>query len=64
MAAKIYKDCIRYYPFVLGAQPVKVGGTHLFVVPNPSGANAHFTRQEQTLWYDQLAAFLGRQSGR
>jgi len=22
VAAKIYKDCIRYYPFVLGAQPV------------------------------------------
>ena len=22
MAAKIYKECIRYYPFVLGAQPV------------------------------------------
>jgi penicillin-binding protein 1A len=24
MAAKIYKDCIRYYPFVLGAQPVRM----------------------------------------
>ena len=24
MAAKIYKECIRYYPFVLGAQPVRM----------------------------------------
>jgi membrane carboxypeptidase/penicillin-binding protein len=24
VAAKIYKDCIRYYPFVLGAQPVRM----------------------------------------
>ena len=24
VAAKIYTDCIRYYPFVLGAQPVRM----------------------------------------
>jgi membrane carboxypeptidase/penicillin-binding protein len=24
LAAKIYKECIRYYPFVLGAQPVRM----------------------------------------
>ncbi len=24
VAAKIYKDCVRYYPFVLGAQPVRM----------------------------------------
>ena len=24
LAAKIYEDCIRYYPFVLGAQPVRM----------------------------------------
>jgi penicillin-binding protein 1A len=24
VAARIYKDCIRYYPFVLGAQPVRM----------------------------------------
>jgi TDG/mug DNA glycosylase family protein len=51
-------------PIVLGAQPVKVGQTYIFVVPNPSGANAHFTREEQTGWYDQLATFMRRQTGR
>ena len=24
VAAKIYTDCVRYYPFVLGAQPVRM----------------------------------------
>jgi double-stranded uracil-DNA glycosylase len=42
----------------LGAQPLTLGATRLFVLPNPSGANAHFTRQEQTAWYDRLAAYL------
>jgi TDG/mug DNA glycosylase family protein len=42
----------------LGPQDIGVGPTRLFLVPNPSGANAHFTRGEQTAWYDRLAAFL------
>jgi double-stranded uracil-DNA glycosylase len=41
--------------FALGLQATRVGATRLFVVPNPSGANAHFTREEQTGWYDALA---------
>ena len=42
----------------LGAQQQVVGGTRLFVVPNPSGANAHFTVADQTAWYDRLAEFV------
>jgi double-stranded uracil-DNA glycosylase len=45
-------------PITLGEQPARIGSTHLYVVPNPSGANAHFTRDEQTAWYDQLARYL------
>ena len=44
---------------VLGPQPERVGSTRLFVVPNPSPANAHFTLADQTVWYDRLADFLG-----
>ncbi len=40
----------------LGLQDVRVGSTQLFLVPNPSGVNAHFTREEQVTWYDALAA--------
>ena len=42
----------------LGPQKLRLGRTHLFVVPNPSPANAHFTPADQTAWYDRLAAFL------
>jgi len=44
---------------VLGRQPEVVGSTRLFVVPNPSPANAHFTLIDQTSWYDRLADFVG-----
>ena len=48
----------------LGPQPEVVGTTRLFVVPNPSPANAHFTLADQTAWYDRLADFLaGSESG-
>jgi TDG/mug DNA glycosylase family protein len=43
---------------MLGAQTQLVGSTRLFVVPNPSGANAHFTVADQAKWYDRLADFI------
>jgi TDG/mug DNA glycosylase family protein len=42
-------------PVVLGPQELVSGGTRLFVIPNPSGANAHCSRDEQVAWYDRLA---------
>ena len=42
----------------LGPQPARVGRTRLFVVPNPSPANAHFTVVDQRRWYDRLARYL------
>jgi len=44
----------------LGPQPLRIGKTLCFVVPNPSGANAHFTPADQTQWYDRLADELSR----
>jgi TDG/mug DNA glycosylase family protein len=44
----------------LGPQPEVIGATRLFVVPNPSPANAHFTLADQAAWYDRLAEFLLR----
>ena len=43
---------------MLGPQAEVVGDTRLYVVPNPSPANAHFTLTDQTAWYDRLADFL------
>jgi double-stranded uracil-DNA glycosylase len=42
----------------LGLQPYMIGETRIFVVPNPSPANAHFTPADQTYWYDALADAL------
>jgi double-stranded uracil-DNA glycosylase len=42
----------------LGLQRARIGATRIFVVPNPSGANAHYSRAQQTAWYDALAAYL------
>lgn len=42
----------------LGPQPEMIGNTRLFVVPNPSPANAHFTLADQISWYDRLAEFV------
>lgn len=43
----------------LGLQDVCLGPTRLYLIPNPSGANAHFTPSDQTRWYDRLAASIG-----
>jgi TDG/mug DNA glycosylase family protein len=42
----------------LGVQPRTIGRTALFVVPNPSPANAHFTPADQADWYDRVSKFL------
>jgi double-stranded uracil-DNA glycosylase len=40
----------------LGERSVRIGQTRLFVIPNPSPANAHASPAVQTAWYDRLAA--------
>jgi double-stranded uracil-DNA glycosylase len=42
----------------LGLQDRCMGTIRIYLVPNPSGANAHVTPAEQTAWYDQLFACL------
>jgi TDG/mug DNA glycosylase family protein len=42
----------------LGRQALRIGATEIFVIPNPSPANARFTPKDQTDWYDALAAHL------
>jgi TDG/mug DNA glycosylase family protein len=43
----------------LGEQPWRLGPSRLFVIPNPSPANAHATPAMQTAWYDRLAGEVG-----
>lgn len=47
-------------PIALGLQPVTLAATRIFLAPNPSGANAHYSRDDQVRLYDELAADLAR----
>jgi double-stranded uracil-DNA glycosylase len=47
-------------PLSLGLQDEAIGTTRIFVVPNPSPANAHATPALQTEWYDRLAELSER----
>lgn len=49
-------------PAVLGEQALRIGGTRMFVIPNPSPANAHASLEVQTAWYDRLAAGLDQRT--
>jgi TDG/mug DNA glycosylase family protein len=44
---------------VLGRQPETIGETRLWVVPNPSGLNAHETVDSLADWYRQAAEDAG-----
>ena len=48
----------RIEPVGLGPQSETIGATRLYVVPNPSPANAHFTPADQAAWYDRVADAL------
>ncbi len=47
-----------------GAQPHSLGGIPLYVLPNPSGANARFKPAELVEGYNHLADFLADATGR
>jgi TDG/mug DNA glycosylase family protein len=42
----------------LGLQEETIGGTHLWVLPNPSGLNAHFQLPELAAVYRELRQFV------
>ncbi len=44
---------------VQGRQPEKLSGSVLWVVPNPSGLNAHETTESLATWYRQAALDAG-----
>ena len=44
----------------LGLQERMIGASEVFVVPNPSPANAKFSLSDLAAWYGQLREFLSR----
>lgn len=56
-----FHGVMAYRPFAkhaLAPGQETFAGAHIFVAPNPSPANAHFTLQDQVTAYDRLAAVL------
>ena len=49
---------------VCGEQPDGFAGARAFVVPNPSGRNAHFTQAQMRAAFREVARALGRARGR
>jgi len=47
-----------------GEQPDALEGARVFVVPNPSGRNAHFTYSQMKVIYGEVVRALGRGAGR
>jgi TDG/mug DNA glycosylase family protein len=45
---------------ICGEQPDRLAGARVFVVPNPSGRNAHFTRRQMRTAFRGVARALGR----
>jgi TDG/mug DNA glycosylase family protein len=43
----------------LGRQADRIGDTRIFLVPNPSPANAHYRLDDLTQWFDVLSESLG-----
>jgi len=47
---------------VLGEQPERLGGCPLWILPNPSGLNAHHRVEDLANWYGAAWAAAGRRS--
>lgn len=54
-----YRSAFRQPKARLGLQPEPMAGAQLWVVPNPSGLNAHETVDSLAAWYRQAAEAAG-----
>jgi TDG/mug DNA glycosylase family protein len=54
-----YRTAFRRPKAVIGAQPEELAGAALWVLPNPSGLNAHYQQPALTAEYAKLAAAVG-----
>ena len=57
--ATAYRDAFGDKRAALGLQPVALGPARLWVVPNPSGLNAHETIDSLASWYRRVADEAG-----
>lgn len=54
-----YRDAFGDRGAAMGRQETRIGGSQLWVVPNPSGLNAHETIDSLADWYGKVAREAG-----
>lgn len=54
-----YRDAFGDRAAAMGRQEARIGGSQLWVVPNPSGLNAHETIDSLADWYGKVAREAG-----
>lgn len=54
-----YRDAFRAPKAEMGRQPERLGPSELWVVPNPSGLNAHETTDSLAEWFGEVAEAAG-----
>ncbi len=54
-----YRDAFGDRSAAMGRQQTRIGGSQLWVVPNPSGLNAHETIDSLAYWYGKVAREAG-----
>jgi TDG/mug DNA glycosylase family protein len=59
LGAQAYRTAFRVPRAAIGEQPVRLAGTRLWVLPNPSGLQARYQLPEMTVLYRHLAAAAG-----
>ena len=55
-----YRTAFRRPKAVIGPQPEPIEGAALWVLPNPSGLNAHYQQPALSAEYAELARFILR----
>ena len=54
-----YRIAFAHPAAMVGPQPEPLEGAHVWVLPNPSGLNAHYQQADLTREYARLRAVLG-----
>ena len=64
LGASAYRIAFNRPEARLGRQPETIGDTVIWVLPNPSGLNAHYRPQDRARWFRELLSAVGPNNDR
>ncbi len=56
-----FRDAFDLPKAVMGLQEMTIGPSHVWVLPNPSGLNAHYSVQKLAMEFEKLKAFIEKE---